>query len=181
MHLENHWHRGVFLIAALGAHAKVRFTEMLVPLGLQPPHFGVLRRLHDSEGCSQQSIADAMRLRRSVMVGLIDELESMGLVERRRHPADRRANALHLTSQGRHVLVRADRLAAQLDDELLAPIPVDERSAFLEQLRRLGDATGVAEGIYPTLPNEPWTPERLDPGRTASTDRFRTNEGRLTP
>src|SRR5690348_3355489 len=139
--LEHHWHRGLFLLAALGAHAKVRFTELLMPLGLQPAHFGVLRRLHDSEGCSQQTIADGMRLRRSVMVGLIDELESMGLVERRRHPADRRANALYLTAQGKQVLLRADRIAAQLDDELLAPIPADERSVFLEQLRRLGDAT----------------------------------------
>lgn len=167
MNLEHHWHRGAFLLAALGAHAKVRFTELLTPLGLQPPHFGVLRRLHDSEGCSQQTIADAMRLRRSVMVGLIDELESMGLVERRRHPADRRANALHLTPQGKQVLLRADRLAAQLDDELLAPIPAAERAAFLVQLRRLGDATGVADGVYPTLPDEPLTFGRLDPGRSA--------------
>src|SRR3954467_7979817 len=147
--LEYHWHRGVFLLAALGAHAKVRFTELLAPLGLQPPHFGVLRRLHDSEGCSQQAIADAMPLRRSVMVGLIDELESMGLVERRRHPADRRANALYLTHQGKQALLRADQLAAGLDDELLAPIPAHERSAFLEHLRLLGNATGVADGVYP--------------------------------
>ena len=157
----------MFLLAALGAHAKVRFTELLAPLGLQPPHFGVLRRLHDSEGCSQQTIADAMRLRRSVMVGLIDELESMSLVERRRHPADRRANALFLTAQGKQVLQRADRLARQLDDELLSPIPADERPAFLEHLRLLGDATGVAGGIYPTLPHVPLTFEQLDPGRTA--------------
>jgi hypothetical protein len=50
VNLEHHWHRGVFLLAALGAHAKVRFTELLAPLGLQPPHFGVLRRLHDTVG-----------------------------------------------------------------------------------------------------------------------------------
>ena len=167
MNLEHHWHRGLFLLAALGAHAKVRFTELLTPLGLQPAHFGVLRRLHDSEGCSQQTIADAMRLRRSVMVGLIDELESMGLVERRRHPADRRANALHLTARGTQVLLHADRLAAQLDDELLAAIPIDERPAFLAHLRLLGDATGVGDGVYPVLPHESLTITRLDPGRTA--------------
>ena len=34
MNLEHHWHRGVFLLAAIGAHAKVRFTELLAPLGL---------------------------------------------------------------------------------------------------------------------------------------------------
>ena len=167
MNLEHHWHRGVFLLAALGAHAKVRFTELLTPLGLQPPHFGVLRRLHDSEGCSQQTIADAMRLGRSVMVGLIDELEAKGLVERRRHPADRRTNALYLTAQGKQVLQRADQLAAQLDDELLRPISADERPAFLQHLRQLGDATGVAAGVYPTLPNEPLTLERLETGRSA--------------
>jgi DNA-binding MarR family transcriptional regulator len=168
VNLDHHWHRGLFLLAALGAHAKVRFTELLTPLGLQPAHFGVLRRLHDSEGCSQQTIADAMRLRRSVMVGLIDELESMGLVERRRHPVDRRANALYLTVQGTQVLLRADRLAAKLDEELLAPIPAEQRPGFVEHLRLLGDATGVAEGIYPTLPHEPLSFGQLDDaGRTA--------------
>jgi DNA-binding MarR family transcriptional regulator len=167
VNLEYHWHRGVFLLAALGAHAKVRFTELLAPLGLQPPHFGVLRRLHDTEGCSQQAIADAMHLRRSVMVGLIDELEAMGLVERRRSPADRRANALYLTGQGKQVLLRADRLAAALDEELLAPLPDEERPAFLKSLRLLGNATGVADGVYPTFPQVPLTLEQLDPGRTA--------------
>ena len=167
VNMEHHWQRGGFLLAALGAHAKLRFTELLAPLGLQPPHFGVLRRLHDSEGCSQQTIADAMRVRRSVMVGLIDELESMGFVERRRHPADRRANALYLTAQGKQVLSRADRVAGQLDKELLEPIPADERQVFLEQLRRLGVATGISDGVYPTLPNEPLTFEPLEPGRTA--------------
>jgi DNA-binding MarR family transcriptional regulator len=165
--LEHHWHRGLFLLAAIGAHAKVRFTELLAPLGLQPPHFGVLRRLHDSEGCSQQAIADGMRLRRSVMVGLIDELESMGLVERRRSASDRRANALYLTGPGKQILLHADRLAERLDEELLAPIPTDERAAFLEHLRLLGTAIGVADGVYPTLPHVPLTFEQLDPGRTA--------------
>jgi DNA-binding MarR family transcriptional regulator len=167
VNLEHHWHRGVFLLAALGAHAKVRFTELLEPLGLQPPHFGVLRRLHESEGCSQQVIADAMHLRRSVMVGLIDELEAMGLVERRRSPSDRRANALYLTGRGKQILLRADGLAAALDEELLAPLPDEERAVFLTHLRQLGDATGVAGGIYPTLPHVPLTYEQLDRGRTA--------------
>ena len=91
----------------------------------------------------------------------------MGLVERRRHPADRRANALYLTARGKQTLQRADRLAVQLDDELLMSIPGDQRAAFLEHLRRLGAATGVADGVYPTLPHFPLTLEQIDPGRTA--------------
>ena len=152
MNGDEHWRRASYLLSALGAHTKIRFAQQLAPLGMAPQHFGVLRRLHDNEGSTQQEIADALRIRRSVMVGLLDELQTNGWVERRPHPADRRANALHLTAAGRRVLHRADRIADRLDAEVLAAIPAETRESFLAQLWRLGVATGISDGIYPTLP-----------------------------
>ena len=162
MNSGGHWQRASYLLSAVGAATSIRFTELLAPIGLQPAHFGVLRRLLDNEGSSQQEIADAARVRRSVMVGLIDELESRGWVERRRHPVDRRANALHLTPEGRHALASADQSAQQLDEELLAAIPAQARAGFLEHLQRLGIATGVADGVYPVPPDDRTdTPRRV--------------------
>ena len=155
MNPRRHEDQTAYLVAALGAHVKIRFTQMLAPIGLEPPHYGVLRRLARHEGCTQQEVADAMRLRRSVMVGLVDELEANGWVERRRHPADRRANALHLTAVGRRTLHRCEREADRIDEELLSALPAGERCAFREHLRQLATATGVADGVYPTFPDDP--------------------------
>ena len=151
--------RPSYLIAALGADTQIRFAQLLAPMGLLPQHFGVLRQLSALEGVTQQDIADSLRLRRAAMVGLVDELEQQGLVERRRHPVDRRANALHLTSAGRRMLAQIVRAAQALDDELMAHLPPDTRAAFLEGLGRLAVATGVADGVFPTAPDAAERPQ----------------------
>lgn len=149
-----------YLMAALGAHVSIRFAELLAPMGLQPPHFGVLRRLSGNEGATQQEMADAMRCRRAAMVTLVDELEELGLVERRRHPVDRRANALHLTPAGRRTMKRVAAAARVLEAELLGAVPGDSRAGFLDGLRHLGVATGVADGVFP-MPDDAAQPELI--------------------
>jgi DNA-binding MarR family transcriptional regulator len=67
------------------------------------------------------------------MVSTIDELEAKGLVERRPHPSDRRAYALHVTDIGTETLARGRQLAREAQEELLGPLSEVER----EQLRRL--------------------------------------------
>jgi DNA-binding MarR family transcriptional regulator len=142
--------RTSYLLAAVGAHTQMRFAELVAPMGLLPHHVGVLRHLADSEGSTQQDIADALRVRRGVMVGLVDELEAKGLVQRRRHPLDRRANALMLTAAGKRTLARVAKASDSLDDELIAAVPAQARADFRACLHRLGVAVGVADGVYPT-------------------------------
>ena len=49
---------------------------------------------------TQQQLGRAIGMDPSSMVSTIDELEAKGWVERRRHPTDRRAYALHITERG---------------------------------------------------------------------------------
>ncbi len=141
-----------FLLSALGQRTRDRFAELLHPLGIAPHHFGVLRHVKALDGGSQQEVSDRMHLARSAMVGLVDDLETAGLLERRRHPVDRRANALHLTAAGRRLLARADRISDQLDRDLLAALPPGARPALLDALRAMSAASGIVEGVFPTSP-----------------------------
>jgi DNA-binding MarR family transcriptional regulator len=75
------------------------------------------------------------------MVSTIDELEAAGLVERHRHPSDRRAHALHLTDEGRARLARGRGLAKQAQEDLLAPLNATERKQLHDLLFRLAMAT----------------------------------------
>src|SRR6266700_2355223 len=106
--------RPSFLLAQLGLHAATRFAERLAPLGLHPRHFVLLAHLAGGDGQTQQQLADTMGIHRNVMVGLVDDLEDRGLVQRRRHPADRRAHALHLTEAARDLLAQAQHAADSL-------------------------------------------------------------------
>jgi len=78
-----------------------------------------------------------MRVDRTTMVAVVDELERNGFVERERDPDDRRAYALRANSQGRRVLRRADEAARRADAEFLAPIPTADRRQLKNLLRRL--------------------------------------------
>jgi DNA-binding MarR family transcriptional regulator len=143
--------RASFLLSQIGARSADSFAERLAPLGLRPSEFGLLVALSAGQGASQQQLADGIGVHRNAMVGLVDSLEERGLVERRPHPSDRRAHAIHLTTAGRDVLRRAERLADQQEADLLKALTPDERARLVESLQRLADHVGLIPGVHPGL------------------------------
>lgn len=145
--------RANFLLSQLGFHIAQTFATRLAPLGIAPNHFGLLMHLERGEGSTQQQLADVLGIHRKVMVGLLDDLEHRGLVERRRHPTDRRAHAIHLTDAAHDLLPRARRIADQHEDEILTPLDADERGHLVSVLQRLAEHTGNPAGVHPGLQN----------------------------
>jgi DNA-binding MarR family transcriptional regulator len=143
--------RANFLLSHLGFHVAQTFAARLAPLGIAPNHFGLLMHLDRGEGSTQQQLADALGIHRKVMVGLVDDLEKRGLVERRRHPADRRAHALHLTGAARELLPRAREVADRHEEEILAPLGPGERAQLLAALQRIAESSGHPPGAHPGL------------------------------
>ena len=144
------------LLVQLGFHVAAQFREALAPLGLEPRHVGTLRRLAAEAGQSQQALGRALGVNPNGMVFLIDELEGLGLVERRRNPNDRRSNALYLTSRGRQALDAAARATGQ-DGELGRSLTDAERRQLGALLRRLAAEQGVDELALPGIPPGPRT------------------------
>ncbi|WP_448203826.1 MarR family winged helix-turn-helix transcriptional regulator [Azospirillum sp. sgz302134] len=60
------------------------------------------------DGMRQRDLAEEMGVEGPSLVRLLDCLESSRLVERREDPDDRRAKTLHLTDEGRALLVRVN-------------------------------------------------------------------------
>lgn len=73
------------------------------------------------------------------MVTLIDELERLGLVERRTSPTDRRTYHVTLTSQGQVVLAQASEQAEIAESEFLTPLTAAEREQLRTFLQRLNE------------------------------------------
>ncbi|MBV8561756.1 MAG: MarR family transcriptional regulator, partial [Actinobacteria bacterium] len=71
-------------------------------------------------------------------VGLLDELELDGYIERRRDQADRRRQTVEITASGRKALGQLRRLAARLEDEFLAELSAEDRRELHTLLLRLG-------------------------------------------
>ncbi|MEV6215146.1 MarR family transcriptional regulator [Nocardia sp. NPDC051833] len=140
-----------FLVGQLGFHTAYRFADLLAPLDIKPRHFGMLKLLGQHDGRTQQELGEALDIHRNVMVTLVDDLEARGLVERRRHPTDRRAHAVYLLPAAHALLARAEAVVESLDTELLAPLAPAERAAFLDLLQRTAAGNGLRPGIHPGL------------------------------
>jgi DNA-binding MarR family transcriptional regulator len=145
------WATVGFLLSQLGAANARWFHETLVPVGLEPRQFAILRWVAQDEGRSQQALGDALGIAPSRMVALIDELEERGLVERRTNPSDRRARALHVTTDGRRLLATAMERALAHEAQLCAPLTLDERQALVELLQRVAAGQGLIPGVHPEL------------------------------
>lgn len=97
----------------------------------------VLKMLYTVGPCSQQALSEELRIDRSVMVTLCDDLERDGFVRRERNPHDRRSYAVTITDAGRQRLVAAElAIPGYLDDTFKALTP-DERTQLATLLGKL--------------------------------------------
>jgi DNA-binding MarR family transcriptional regulator len=109
----------------------------LAPLDLSGKGFGALILLVQEGPLSQQRLGQRQGVDRTTMIAVVDELESVGFVDRRRDPRDRRAYALQATAKGRRVLQRAAEATERAEDEFLAPLPEADRQRLKRLLRAL--------------------------------------------
>ena len=128
-----------FLLKRLGYAAKEQAMEAYDQVGLHPYHHAVLIALSEGSHDTQGAIADELGYDRGQLVGLLDELEERGLVERRRDPSDRRRHLVRITAQGKRTLSSLRALARRLEADFLAPLSDEERAELHSLLVRLAE------------------------------------------
>jgi DNA-binding MarR family transcriptional regulator len=125
-----------FLISQAHHRFRTRADEVMRPLAMEVRHFGALTALAGGVP-SQRELADRLRVSGPVVVEMVDALEALGLVERRRDPADRRSNALVVTDAGRAALADATAELEEATRELAAPIGEAGDAELRALLRKL--------------------------------------------
>jgi len=104
--------------------------------GITPGRIGVLILIDANPGVTQSRLAEAVSRDRSTMVGVLDELQARGLLERRRGE-DRRTNQLLLTRAGRAFLGRALRRIDAHERRIASRLTRAERSQLLALLEKI--------------------------------------------
>jgi MarR family transcriptional regulator for hemolysin len=86
---------------------------------------------------TQKELADAVGLDKTTMVVTVDALERKGLARRVPAPEDRRARVIEVTPEGEKAVAEGEELVAAIQDQVLATLPRDARSAFMAALTAL--------------------------------------------
>jgi MarR family transcriptional regulator, lower aerobic nicotinate degradation pathway regulator len=129
----------LFLLKRLGFAAKNKSMGAYEEIGLHPYHYGVLIAVEEGSHATQGAIADSLGYDRGQLVGLLDELEERGLIERKRDPKDRRRQLVELTADGKSTLEELRTLSSRLEDDFLAPLDKAERAQLHALLLRLAE------------------------------------------
>ncbi len=93
--------------------------------------FAALDAIAEQSGIDQASLAATISFDRATIGGVIDRLESKGLVQRAVSESDRRARLLSLTNDGEKLLAACRPIVEALQAEILGALSRTERKAFL--------------------------------------------------
>ena len=129
----------LFLLKRLGMTAKERSLAAYEEAGLHPYHHAILAVLGEGSRETQGAIAESLGYDKGQLVGLLDELEEAGLIERQRDPADRRRHVVRMTPAGKKTLERLRRLSDRLENEFLATLGDEDRQELHALLLRLAE------------------------------------------
>ncbi|MFB7631161.1 MarR family winged helix-turn-helix transcriptional regulator [Streptomyces sp. NPDC056149] len=128
-----------YLLYRLGLRSGQMFNAALQESGVRLRHYALLRYLATAEGALQRELSTRLGYDPSAIVGLVDDLEGLGFVERRPAPTDRRSRLIVLTEDGRAFLRDTDRMSRHVTEQLLAPLSEAERTALHGLLLRASE------------------------------------------
>ncbi|MGW4869212.1 MarR family winged helix-turn-helix transcriptional regulator [Streptomyces chartreusis] len=126
-----------WLLGRAAARGRALVAEALAAEGMKMWHHVVLSAVRDLAPVAQADLGRSVRLDPKDLVGILNDLQSAGLVVREPDPKDRRKNAVSLTDEGARLLERCEKAAREANDMLLAPLSSAERDRFTDLLIRI--------------------------------------------
>lgn len=127
----------LFLLAKLGFAIKARVMHEFEDAGFSMYQYSVLAILAKAPCQAQSLIADVLSLDRSQLVGVLDDLEGRGLIERQRDVNDRRRHLVRLTPEGRRQFGKLHTTLEKVEESVLEPLDKRSREALHKTLLTL--------------------------------------------
>jgi DNA-binding MarR family transcriptional regulator len=121
-------------------------TEILEPFRLTPNQYRVLQALRhtSADGLTCGEVGERLTARDPDITRLLDRLELLGLVARRRERPDRRVVRTQITDAGAGVLASVDRMVGELQARYLEGLGAHKLSVLSALLNATGRPPGHA-------------------------------------
>lgn len=132
-----------FLVAKAYQRLFSCFRTGLEPFGVTPQQFALMAFLWRQDGLSQAELSEQAEIDRTTLSGLVDRLQKLALVERCRHPADRRIWLVRLTPAGRALEAKLVPVALQVRERFTANLDDNEYRDLCDLLKKLREVHHV--------------------------------------
>ena len=133
--MEENWDQKLgFLMHDVSRLRRIVFDALMKPTGVTRSQWWVLAYLSRHDGMTQSDLASILELGKAALGGIIDRLESSGLVMRNPDPIDRRIKRIHLISSGKLRIKEMQSLSHDLSEEILEGLDEKERLHLAQML-----------------------------------------------
>jgi DNA-binding MarR family transcriptional regulator len=113
------------------------FLQRMGPYKLRPVDFSVASLIVHNPGITSRQLCSTLGILPPNLVGMINTLEKRGLIDKRAHPSDGRANGLHASAEGIALLQQAEATALALEDEVASNLTASERKTLIRLLKKV--------------------------------------------
>jgi DNA-binding MarR family transcriptional regulator len=113
------------------------FMRRMAPFGLKPVEVSVLTLIAHNPGITSRQTCSALDILPPNLVGIIKSLDQRGLIVRKAHPTDGRAQGLHLSAQGKRLQHEAQITATALENDAahaLTPAELTKLKSLLHKV-----------------------------------------------
>ncbi len=130
-------HHTGLLIYKLAQFMQEELDRALETIGMKTRHYAVLSAVNYKGPMSQQAVGSKLNIDRATMVAIVDHLERLHLLERRRNANDRRLYDLTVTASGQATVLEAEQAVREVEERLFAPLGDQGRSTLHGLLSQL--------------------------------------------
>ncbi|MEY2398891.1 MAG: hypothetical protein QOJ00_2065 [Actinomycetota bacterium] len=116
-----------------------RFHAACEAVQVSPPALKMLLGMEPGVGTPMRAFADKLRCDASWVTSLVDDLESLGYVERRILPTDRRVKTVVVTRAGMRAKAKAEKVLHRAPESMHA-LTVSEQRQLRDLVRKLASA-----------------------------------------
>lgn len=118
--------------------------EEATRIGVTPTQLSVLKLLQEIGDLSLGTLSKQIRAHNSTVTGIVDRMETAGLVERARSEQDRRVWIIRLTAAGRKIAERARVSPWDLLRHALAELSAGDQEKLTSVLRKVAANVQIA-------------------------------------
>lgn len=113
--------------------------DALAPFGVTPVQFAILKVLWEQDGMNGAELCARLVLDSATVTGLIDRMETAGLLERRADPGgDRRMSRVYLTRKGAQLEGPCDAAMDRVNKQVVSRLGRDRAAGLWRDLEVLG-------------------------------------------